>query len=117
VCLLKRTARTAASLAATITVFSVLTTGCQSDAPATEPAANAPTAESDKRWADFQKTNQRDMATGMSAYQKRQEQLAKERAGKSGASDAAKPAPSTPPAPSNPEAPASGETGKAKSQN
>jgi hypothetical protein len=59
---------------------------------------NAPDAQSQERWQNFQRDNKRDVKVGMSAYERRQAQLAEQKKkaveGKTGAKPAAPPGPS-----------------------
>jgi hypothetical protein len=54
-------------------------------------AKSAPDAQNDKRWQNFQKDNQRDVKVGMSAYERRQAQLAEQKKKAPGDKTGAKP--------------------------
>ena len=67
---------------------SLLTMGCEQ-----EPTT-APTKADDERWQNFQETNKKDLSTAMSAYEKRQQQLAEQKKGGANKTDVkATPAP------------------------
>src|SRR5579885_3065443 len=85
----KRRASAIVPLGLVVAAGGILIASCDRTAPATESQAN------DKRWANFQKDNKRDMAVGNSAFERRQAQLAEQKRKAAEGKTPAKPAAET----------------------